>query len=357
MRATIELGMARLTANDVARLAGVSVGTVSRVINKNPTVAPEARRKVEAAIAQLGWYPNAVARSMRTATTRMIGCIFSDIRNPLYASIIKGAEEALSAQGYVLMVASSGENPYREAALIDLFAGRRADGLLLSLADESSQPVIDAIAAANIPTVLVERDLPLEVASVGTDHRAGMKRATEYLISLGHRRIALITGGQKNRAGRERLRGYLDAMQDAELAVDQNLLRLDSLSSHYAFNETQHLLGLAEPPTAIISGGNQMLAGVLRAARLKCVDIPGQLSVINSGDTELAELATPPVTAIRWDLEAVGREGATILLKIVGGAAARSLGRTELPNEIILRQSCAPPRSGPLTYPNRRGSE
>jgi LacI family transcriptional regulator len=351
--------MARLTANDVARLAGVSVGTVSRVVNKNPTVAPKAKQKVEAAIAQLGWYPNAVAQSMRTATTRMIGCIFSDIRNPLYTSIIKGAEEALSAQGYALMVASSGENPDREAALIDLFTRRRADGLLLSLADESSQPVIDAIASANVPTVLVERDLPLDVASVGTDHRAGMKRATKYLISLGHQRIALISGGQKNRAGRERLRGYLDAMQDADLTVDQDLLRLDSLSSDYAFNETQHLLGLANPPTAIISGGNQMLAGVLRAARLRCVDIPDQLSVISSGDTELAELATPPVTVIRWDLEAVGREGATILLKIVGGAAARSLGRIELPSEIILRESCAPPRAGigTLTFPNRRGPE
>src|SRR3974390_2636337 len=308
--------MARLTANDVARLAGVSVGTVSRVVNRK-TVAPDVKHRVEAAIAALGWSPNAVAQSMRTASTRMIGCIFSDIRNPLYNNIIKGAEEALSAQGYVLMVASSGENPAREAALIELFARRRADGLLLSLADESSQPVIDAIAAAKVPTVLVERDLPLEAVSVGTDHRAGMKRATEYLISLGHRRIALITGGQKNRAGRERLLGYMDAMRDAGLTVDQDLLRLDSLSSHYAFNETQHLLGLTNPPTAIISGGSQMLAGVLRAARLKRVSIPDELSVINSGDTELAELATPPVTVIRWNLEAVGREGAAILLKMI----------------------------------------
>jgi LacI family transcriptional regulator len=339
--------MSRLTANDVARLAGVSIGTVSRVVNRNPTVAPEAKRRVEAAIAHLGWSPNAVAQSMRTASTRMIGCIFSDIRNPLYTSIIKGAEEALSAQGYVLMIASSHESSERETALIDLFARRRADGLLLSLADETSQPVIDAISAAKVPTVLVERDLPLDVASVGTDHRAGMKRATQYLISLGHQRIALITGGQNNRAGRERLRGYIDAMQEAGINVNQDLLRLDSLSSNYAFNETQYLLGLAVPPTAIISGGNQMLAGVLRAARLKGITIPTQLSVINSGDTELAELATPPVTVIRWDLEAVGREGATLLIKMMTRTVAKNLGRIELPNEIILRESCAPPRTDP----------
>jgi LacI family transcriptional regulator len=337
--------MPRLTANDVARLAGVSIGTVSRVVNRNPTVAPEAKRRVEAAIAQLGWSPNAVAQSMRTASTRMIGCIFSDIRNPLYTSIIKGAEEALSAQGYVLMIASSHESSEREAALIDLFARRRADGLLLSLADETSQPVIDAISAAKVPTVLVERNLPLDVASVGTDHRAGMKRATQYLISLGHQRIALITGGQNNRAGRERLRGYIDAMQEAGININQDLLRLDSLSSNYAFNETQYLLGLTVPPTAIISGGNQMLAGVLRATRLKGVTIPTQLSVINSGDTELAELATPPVTVIRWDLEAVGREGATLLIKMITGTVAKNSGRIELPNEIILRESCAPPRT------------
>jgi LacI family transcriptional regulator len=336
--------MHRPTATDVAKLAGVSVGTVSRVINRNPSVTSDARQKVLAAAAELNWRPNAVAQSMRTASTRLIGCIFSDIRNPLYNAIMKGAEEALSEQGYVMVVASSGAKSKREAALIDVFAGRRADGLLLSITDESSPEVLESIKAAGIPTVLLERDLTLGLTSVGTDHCSGMKRATQYLISLGHKRIALITGGQKNRAGRERLKGVQDALREANIPVDPTLMRLESLASDYAFQETQYLLGMKDPPTALISGGNQMLAGVLRAARLKGVSIPDDLSVISSGDTELAQLASPSVTVISWDLEATGRSAANALLQMLEGADG-PLGRIEQPNELILRDSCAPPRA------------
>lgn len=189
------------TARDVAKAAGVSTGTVSRVINAHPAVAKDVRQKVLSVIESLGWQPNAVARSMRTASTRTIGCIFADVRNPLYANIIQGAEQAFAESGYTLMVASSGGNSTREAKLIQLFASRRADGLILSNADEEDANIAAAITASGLPTVLVERNLPIEAYSVGTDHRGGMRRAVEYLFSLGHVRIALITGGRADAGG------------------------------------------------------------------------------------------------------------------------------------------------------------
>jgi LacI family transcriptional regulator len=333
-----------ITARDVAKAAGVSTGTVSRVINAHPAVAADVRNKVLAAIQSLGWQPNAVARSMRTASTRTIGCIFADVRNPLYASIIQGAEQAFAESGYTLMVASSGGDSSREAKLIQLFASRRADGLILSNADEEDKNITAAITASGLPTVLVERNLPIEAYSVGTDHRGGMRRAVEYLFSLGHERIALITGGQRTRAGRERLGGYVDAHRAARITPPSEMLRLESLSSDYAFSETQALLKMKSPPTAIIAGGNDMLAGVLRATHLLNVRIPRDLSIVCSGDTELAELATPPVTAIRWDLGAVGREAAKLLIRRLGDGPAPGYARIEIPNEIVLRKSCAPIR-------------
>jgi LacI family transcriptional regulator len=330
-----------ITAHDVAKAAGVSTGTVSRVINAHPAVAKDVRQKVLTAIQALGWQPNAVARSMRTASTRTIGCIFSDVRNPLYANIIQGAEQAFAECGYTLMVASSGGDSAREAKLIQLFASRRADGLILSNADEEDPDIAAAIKASGLPTVLVERDLPIEAYSVGTDHRSGMRRAVEYLFSLGHERIALITGGQRTRAGRERVGGYVDAYKQAGKVPQSGMLRLESLSSEYALSETQALLAMKSPPTAIIAGGNLMLAGVLRATQMGGVEIPSDLSIICSGDTDLAELATPPVTAIRWDLGAVGRESAKLLINRLSGALPPHFVRIEIPYEIVLRKSCA----------------
>ena len=335
-----------MTAHDVAKAAGVSTGTVSRVINAHPAVAKDVRQKVLDAIDALGWQPNAVARSMRTASTRTIGCIFSDVRNPLYANIIQGAEQAFAENGYTLMVSSSGGDSSREAKLIQLFASRRADGLILSNADEDDAAIAAALRASNLPTVLVERDLPIEADSVGTDHRGGMRRAVEYLFSLGHERIALITGGRRTRAGRERVGGYLDAYEQAGKTPLPDMLRLESLSSDYAFSETQALLGMTVSPTAIIAGGNLMLAGVLRATQMMNVKIPDDLSIVCSGDTELAELATPSVTAIRWDLSAVGREAAKILINRLAGSIPSKPVRIEVANEIVLRKSCALVRRG-----------
>lgn len=334
---------ATVTARDVARAAGVSTGTVSRVINAHPAVAEGVRRKVLEAIERLDWQPNAVARSMRTASTRMIGCVFSDFRNPLYANIIQGAEEALAADNYALMVASSSGSASREASLIRLFASRRTDGLILSVSDEQSKEIVAAIRAANLPTVFVERELEVDAYSVGTDHRGGIRKAVDYLMSLGHERVALLTGGQKTRAGRERLAGFLDAYKAAGRSVHPEMLRLESLSSDYAFRETQGLMGLKAKPTAIIAGGNLMLAGVLQAAKVLNLTLPRDLSIICSGDMELAQLATPSVTAIRWDLGAVGREAANLLLSHFSGVEIASGTRIEVPNEIVLRDSCCPP--------------
>ncbi len=333
----------RVTMRDVARLAEVSLGTVSRVVNENPSVARDARDRVLNAIERLGWRPNAVARSMRTATTRTIGCIVPDIRNPLFAGIVKGAEEVLSERGYTLMVASSDEKPPQDRKLINLFMQRRTDGLLLAPTDDMDPQTQATMREIGVPTVLMERDLPTYLDSVASDQSNGIQSAVNYLFSLGHDRIALVTGSRRNRAGRERHRGFLRAFEIAGRRVDPVLLRLESFSADYAYRETLDLLGMREPPSAMIVAGSFMLAGVLRATSMRGRRVPRDLSVISTGDTDLAELAPPSFTVIRWDLALLGREAATLLLeRLASSAATYEPKHLQVPTEVVLRRSCAP---------------
>lgn len=334
-----------VTANDVAQEAGVSVGTVSRVINGAPTVTKEVRERVQAAIKKLGWAPDVAAQGMRGVSARMVGFVFSDIRNPLYSHMVKGAEDALSEKGYMLVVASSDGNPEREVALIQLLTRRRADGMLLTVEEESNAMLLQAIQRADVPFVMVERELPLPIDTVGADHLHGTFQAAAYLLSLGHRRIALVSGGRNNRVGRDRLAGYLKAHAEAGVDADLSLVRMDSFASEYGFRETQALLGMPQPPTAIISSGQRLLSGVLEAIRMKGKGIPGDISLIASNDTELARLATPAITAVRYDPYALGREAALQLLRRIDGEAPEGAVRIEVPTEFILRASCGVPKA------------
>ncbi len=331
----------RLTAQDVAKYAGVSIGTVSRVINNVPGVTPAVAEKVKAAIKELGWSPNIAAQNMRASSSRMVGFIFSDIRNSLYAIMTKGAEEVLSAKGYLLVTASSDGNPDREVALIDLFKRRRADGMILTVEQENNSSVNDVVSRSEIPYVMMERELPIGGVSIGADHYQGVRQATEYLLGLGHRRIAMITGGRGTRVARDRLRGMSDSLAGHGISVDEDLLRLDSFASEYGYRQTQLLLGMANPPTAILSLGVRLLPGVVSALRNMGKSYPEDVSLICSNDTDLATIASPSLTAIRYDAMALGRVAAeTLLDQIEGRGTSTPSNRIEIATELVLRGSC-----------------
>ena len=333
----------RSTIKDVAREAHVSAGTVSRVTSNNPTVHPQIRARVLAAIKKLGYRPSAAAQSMRTAASKLIGCIVSDFSNPLYSAILRSAEPVLSDMGYTLIIASSDDRLDREIELFETFARRRVDGVIAVLSDERDPTLLQSIETAGFPVLLMERDAHFPADVIATDHSSGMRDAVAHLIGLGHARIALVTGSPLTRSGRDRAAGYRAAYAAAGLPVDEALLRCESLTTAFAFAETRRLFGLAKPPTAVIAGGNLMLAGVLRALKALGKSIPGDVSVISSGETELAELASPPITVIRWDLAAFGREAAKLMLHRVGNPDAPT-HRVIVPCELVLRDSCAAPR-------------
>ncbi|MGX0905316.1 LacI family transcriptional regulator [Roseovarius sp. MBR-79] len=330
----------RLTVHDVAQHADVSTGTVSRVINDVPGVGADVARRVRAAIDYLGWQPNVAAQNIRSSASRMIGFIFSDIRNPLYATMTKGAEEVLGPRGYLLVSSSSDGRMEREVDLIDLFRRRRADGLILTITDEDNPEVRTAISRSGISFVMLERELNDEATSISADHYGGTRQAVKHLMEMGHRRIAMITGGRGTLVMRERLRALQDGMSVGKLDLDSDLLRLDSFDADYGYHQVQMLMGKKEPPTAILCLGVRLLPGVVSGLQNMGKAFPGDVSLICSNDTETAGILTPPITAIRYDAHMLGKMAATSLLdQISQESGPPEVKKFEIPTELVLRES------------------
>jgi LacI family transcriptional regulator len=333
----------RATIHDVAEAAGVSVGTVSRVINGNATVNGAIRSQVERAMTTLNYAPNGLARSMRLGTTQSIGVVMRDITVPIFADLVGAIEDTLEADGYSLLLACSQDKKERELASLRMFTQKKVDGLIMTTCDERDPEIVLARKALAVPIVFMDRDVPGHRDAVDIAHRAGTRDAVKYLLELGHTRIGLITGSDALYPGRERLAGYTDAFDAAGLTPDMSLVRADNFLRDTSFSHAMDLLDGRDRATAVIAGGFNMLAQVLRAARQRGLSVPDDVSVIAGADSELAQLASPTITAIGWDMTSVGQAAARILLERLG---KRSKGQRRLhfPTELMIRGSCAPPR-------------
>lgn len=333
--------ISRPTIRDVAKAAGVSLGTASRVINRNATVSPEIRTQVEQAIARLSYEPNAVARSMRLRSTRSIGVMMRDITVPIFADFVSAIEDTLETEGYSLLLACSQDRKERELRILKMFAQKKVDGLIMTTCSEQDTDLVLARAALGIPIVFMDRHIPKASDTIEIAHRAGTRVAVEYLLRLGHRRIGLVTGSEALFPGRERVVGYQEAYAKFKVKPDMSYVRADSFFSEAIFSNTMDLLHRrAERATAIVAGGFNMLAIVLRAVRTSGLSIPGDVSIITGADSELAQLACPTVTSVSWDMANVGRAAARSILDRL--ASQSSVARhVHFPTELLIRESCA----------------
>lgn len=343
--------MSAVTIRDVARAAGVSLSSVSRALNGGKNVSARVARDVAAAADRLGYQPDFLARGLRTRTTGMVGCLVSDVANPLNATIVKAAEARLREAGHLLVVASTANDPTRERAAAAEFRGRRLDGMLVAPGSEVNDEIWRDMAAAGTPVVILDRD-PLHKdndvrwPAVLVDHRAGAKAATRYLTGLGHRRIALLTADARMRPSRERIAGFREVFSEAGIDSGGAQLCIQKSPMDLVRGDMLALLTGDARPTAIIALGTRILAGVLRAARDLGLSVPRDLSVLSVGDTDLASAHTPAITALRWSLEDVGRAAAELLLQRLSGDIGHAQSRVLLPVDLVLRESCAPPSAG-----------
>jgi LacI family transcriptional regulator len=337
---------AQPSIRDVAALAGVGVSSVSRVLSSHPDVSPAMRRKVTKAVEQLQYQPDFLAQSLRRGASMSVGFVLSDIANPLFSEIVKGASTVLQNAGYLTLLTNSEGNPELDVVNIRLLTQRRVDGLILSTASEDHPATLDLLRRIDIPMVFLDRDPPLGLAvnRVVSDHRAGMTTAVEHLVDLGHRRIGLLSG-RPMRPSRERRRALEEVFAERDLPPTYEVSDGDFSAQHGA-QATHEFLSFSHPPTAIIAGGNQMLRGALRAIRERKLQIGRDLSFVSCDEIAIAEFYHPPIAVVRRDTEELGRAAAELLLDSLldRDTSPNRTPRTEmmLTTEFVIRPSCAP---------------
>jgi LacI family transcriptional regulator, galactose operon repressor len=332
------------TIRDVARLAGVSAMTVSRVLNESPRVAPATRRRVEAAIAELGYVPNNLARGLTRRRSRSVAVVVPDIANPFFTLVVRGAEEVAWRFGYHVLLANSRGDLERERANIDDMLAFRVEGLLLAPAGDGSAAKLRALDHDRVPFVLVDRSVPgLHADLVQGDSVRDAKRLVDYLLRLGHRRIGMITESGAVSTARERLAGYREALESAALAFDPDLVvEASAIDPGTAREAAIRLLELSDPPSAIFAVNNVVALGAAEAARDRGLELPLDLGLVCFDDVAYAPQLNPFLTAIAQPAETFGTVAMQLLLDRLGGQSDGPARSVVLPGELVVRSSAAP---------------
>src|SRR5712691_8123453 len=285
----------RVTIREVAASAGVSAMTVSRVINESPRVSDETRRRVEAAIAELGYVPNRLARGLIRRRTGTLGVIVPDVANPFFTLVVRGAEEVAWRAGFNVILCNTQGDLERERGYLEDMLAFQVEGLLIAPVGERSRSNLRVLEKNHVPFVLIDRKIAgYDGDLVQGDSVAGARRLVEHLIGLGHRRIGMVTETSEVSTARDRLSGYRQALERAGIEFRPELVAESSaIDPRAAHDATLRLLDLAEPPTAIFSVNNIDVVGVSAAARARGLEIPRDLAVVCFDDLEHASRFQP----------------------------------------------------------------
>ncbi len=331
-----------VTIFDVAREAGVSYATVSRVLNNKDHVKPEKRQAVLDAVARLGYVANSQARSLAGGASRVIGLLVQDVGTSYTGEIVRGIDDELSAAGYDLMLYTTHRRKAKESAYVEAVARGLADGLLLIL-PRNPGAYLESLRLQNFPYVLIDHQGIGDYArSVGATNWQGAYDATRYLLELGHRRIGFITGAMDLGCSVDRLGGYSAALSDFGVSHDPALISTGDFFRPQGFSGANALLDLPQPPTAIFASNDEMAFGAMEAARVRGLRIPDDISVVGFDDIYQASLVHPALTTVRQPMEQMGRNATRMLLDLIADPE-KQMGRVTLPTTLVVRESCSAP--------------
>lgn len=329
----------RYNIKEVALAAKVSVATVSRTLALPDVVAPATRRRVHDAIRRMGYTPNAQARNLRTARTNVIVALVPDISNPFFAEVIRGIEQVAHRSRYSVLLGDTQYNRAREQGYADLLSTRQADGLITLL------PHIPKITAAGrLPIVnACEYVSDRSITSVYVDNVAAAQQATEYLLTLGHRAVAFITGPMNSPISVDRGQGYGNALAGAGIKRNHRLTVEGDFSAESGIRGIESLFARGERFTAVFCSNDEMALGALRAVKAHGLCVPQDVSVVGFDDIRFARYSDPPLTTVAQPMGDIGREAMRMLIEILTGADVPARKRI-LPTQFIVRGSTAPPR-------------
>ncbi|HUC15997.1 MAG TPA: LacI family DNA-binding transcriptional regulator [Acidimicrobiales bacterium] len=329
------------TIVDVARAAGVSTATVSRVLNNQPQVDPRLAATVLQAVKALGYRPNRVARSLRTRRNRVWALILSGVRTgPFFADVVRGVEEVAYGAGYLLFLCNADEDPAKEASYIDLAIAENVGGVILM----PSRPgtALTPLLSSGIPLVLIDRVLPgQEVDAVIADNLLGAYEAVKHLLARGYERVACVTGPLTITTGSQRYAGYRKALEEAGVLIDNSLVRESDFSEEGGRLAMRELLEQSERPDAVLLGNLLMTLGGLQAIGQAELAIPADIAVVGYDDMSWASLLRTPLSTVAQPTYDMGMESARLLLSRLEGYSGAPRVVTLSPS-LRIRASSAP---------------
>jgi LacI family transcriptional regulator len=330
------------TVRDVARKAGVSAMTVSRVINNHSGVSVETREKIEAAITELDYAPSKVASGLVSAKTQLIGLIVPDVSNPFFAPIVRGAETAARKAGYRMLVCNSESDLRLERDYVSDLVSHRVEGLLIAPVGDRSEAHLGKLVDGSFPLVLIDRHVPgIDCDTVTLDNTDAAKRLVDHLIAMGHRRIAFVTDADDVSTGRERLAGFKQALASASIAFTEDLVLHTTTDQIGGYRAAQQIISMSERPTAIFAVNNMTAVGVMQALREVDLGVPRDISLVCFDDVQHLAVIAPFLTVIDQPAEVMAGVAAQLLLERIARSAGERSRKISFPGTLVIRLSCA----------------
>lgn len=327
---------------DIAEYLGISPSTVSRAINNTGYVSQELRARIDRAVLALDYQPNLLARGLRKQATTMIGLVVPDLMNPHYTGVAQAIEGFLAAHDYRLILSVSNEDPNSELFYLQALQKQRVAGVIISSAGKNDK-YLGRLVEQGIPVIAHSR----EVKSPGVDNVLapnveGAFEATKHLIGLGHRRIGIVCGPQELSTGRDRLRGYVKALTESGIPVEELLVRVGAFQRSFGAEAAAQLLDLKDRPTAVFAAGGELMIGLMKTFFERGVNVPAEMSVVGFDDPDWFSFWHPPITTVAMDVDFLSRKTVELLLRrMTAPKVVRRSASVCVPISFIVRGSTA----------------
>jgi DNA-binding LacI/PurR family transcriptional regulator len=334
----------KLDIRAVADHARVSIATVSRTINGIPTVGPELAKRVWKSIEQLDYYPNTQARGLVSGKSRLLGLVISEITNPFFPELIQGFEEIAVEHGYEILIGSTNYDPKRMNLVIRRMLERKVEGVAV-MTFGIEEPLLQHLAARNIPLALVDFELPSPlVSTLRVDYGAGLRQAVHHLAALGHRQITFVSGPRALHSAKARVESFQTATKEAKIASRSAMVIEANHTLEGGMLAFERLRSRGELPTAIMCSNDMTAIGVLRSAYAVGVKVPKDLSIIGFDDIRFAEFTTPPLTTVQMSRVDLARAAFLALRDHSEGPISAAPREYPIPTNLIVRQSTDVPK-------------
>lgn len=333
----------KITIKEIAEQAGVSKATVSRVINQSKVVSEDVRARVQAVIDSHQFKPSAMARGLSINKSHLIGIILPDLSNPVFSRMISGMEASIRGQAYSLLIMATDFKVEKKIELIDILRDKGVEGLIL-VTDHGTQVLYEALSSFGRPTVIIGAETPMpHIPVIRIDNYLAAREAVQYLVNLGHQRIAMIHGPMDDpQSGLARFEGYRDVLKENGL-YDPDLTVESWYSFEQGYNAMGKLLTKAKMPTAVFCACDLIAIGAMKAAMENGIPVPQQMAFVGFDDVDIAKMYNPTLTTVRQPFEEKGRLAVTELIQLIersaSGEPLMAVACKVLPHEFITRES------------------